>query len=396
MTTPHPYKSAPKSSFWSRAVARDWNPAEVISHSSHGFLIRKGDRVVSAGSCFASNIIPYLEKAGLTYLRTEVTHPAFQDLEPEALGYGNFSAAYGNIYTARQLLQLLKRCLNTYSPVEDRWTVGDDIVDSLRPGLRYRAGSHREFDLLTAQHLRKTCEAFENADVFVFTLGLTEGWVSRLDGTVFPACPGTVAGCFDPERHEFKNFSVSEVVADLDEFIHLLHQINSDVRIIITVSPVPLVATATGNHVLSSSIYSKSVLRVAAGEIAKRHPAVTYFPAYEIVTGPQAPKEFFESDRRTVSQAGIETVMNAMLANCEVSEVQDNIDLTVAPLMEQSARRQSVNGVAASISRLIAEAECEEAMTDLSFFSSVPAQPAKSGLRKNETTDEAVCFARPA
>jgi GSCFA family len=371
MAIPHPYKSAPKSSFWSRAVATDWNPSEVVG--SHGCLIRKGDKVVSAGSCFASNIVPYLEKAGLTYLRTEATHPAFQDLERETLGYANFSAAYGNIYTARQLLQLFKRSLKTFSPVEDRWPADDSIVDTLRPGLRYRARSHREFDLLTAQHLRKTYEAFESADVFVFTLGLTEGWVSRLDGTVFPACAGTVAGSFDPERHEFKNFSVSEVIGDLDEFIRLLRQINPKVRLIVTVSPVPLVATATGNHVLSASIYSKSVLRVAAGEITKCHPDVTYFPAYEIVTGPQAPENFFEKDRRNVSQSGVEAVMSAMLAHCEVI-AQDDAGLPVVPLMEQSVRRESVSGATASkISQLIAKAECEEAMADSPFPSTLAA-----------------------
>ncbi|HVB18637.1 MAG TPA: GSCFA domain-containing protein [Stellaceae bacterium] len=362
MAVPHPYKSAPKSSFWSRAVAADWSPAEVVQVAgSREILIRKGDRVVSAGSCFASNIVPYLEKAGLTYLRTETTHPAFQDLEPEPLGYAKFSAAYGNIYTARQLLQLLKRSLKTFSPVEDRWPAGDDIVDPLRPGLQYRARSDREFDLLTAQHLRKTYDAFESADVFVFTLGLTEGWVSRLDGTVFPACPGTVAGSFDPERHEFKNFSVSEVVADLDEFITLLRRSNPDVRLIITVSPVPLVATATGGHVLSASVYSKSVLRVAAGEIAKHHPDVTYFPAYEIVTGPQAPEHFFETDRRNVSQAGVEAVMSAMLAHCEV-EAGDDAGLPIAP--PTGHPRRSDGSVASKMSQLIVAAECEEALAD--------------------------------
>lgn len=364
MTNSHPYKSAPKSSFWSRAVAKDWNPSDLIELGSHRFLIQQDDRVVSAGSCFASNIIPYLEKSGLKYSKIETVHPAFEDVQSEALGYANFSAAYGNIYTARQLLQLLKRSLNTFSPVEDRWVVGDEIVDSLRPGLRYRARSHREFDILTAQHLRKTSEAFENADVFIFTLGLTEAWVSRIDGTVFPACPGTVAGCFDPERHEFKNFNTAEIIADLSEFIHLIREINSDVRIIVTVSPVPLVATATGNHVLNSSIYSKAVLRVAAEEITKAHPNVTYFPAYEIVAGPQAPWEFYEKDRRSVSQAGVETVMNAMLARCEVATEVQNGGVLERPAQQESANR----GVAAELSRMIAEAECEEAMADSSLL----------------------------
>ena len=354
MSSPHPYSSAPTKSFWSRAVASNWNPEDLIE--ADGFLLRRGDKVVSAGSCFASNIVPYIEQAGFTYLRTEGPHPAFRDLDPEPLGYSKFSAEYGNIYTVRQLLQLLRRCLNLFSPGEDRWIIGDEFVDPLRPGLRHRARSDREFQVLTALHLQKTREAFEAADVFIFTLGLTEAWASRLDGTVFPACPGTVAGSFDAERHEFKNFTVAEIVADLDEFITLLRRHNPGVRLILTVSPVPLVATATGGHVLSSTIYSKSVLRVAAGEIVKLHRGVTYFPAYEIVTGPQAPENFFESDRRSVSRIAIETVMRAMLAHCEGGQTQ--------PIAGQETQPKHDTTAASEMSRLIAEAECEEVMTD--------------------------------
>jgi hypothetical protein len=135
--------------------------------------------------------------------------------------------------------------------------------------------------------------------VFVLTLGLTEAWVSRLDGTVFPACPGTVAGVFDPERHEFKNFTVAVIAEDLDEFVRLLRGINPDVRLIITVSPVPLVATATGGHVLSASTYSKSVLRVAAEEVAKHHDRVTGSPIFPLTKSSPVPRLRPISSRRT-------------------------------------------------------------------------------------------------
>ncbi len=350
----HPYKFAPDRAFWSRAVATGWDAARLVDGTD--YLIHKGDKVVSAGSCFAANIIPYIERAGLTYLRTEETHPAFRHLEPEALGYANFSAAYGNIYTARQLLQLLKRCLYLFSPEEDRWHIGDEVVDPFRPGLRYRAGSDREFDLLTAQHLRKTHEAFAKADVFVFTLGLTEAWISRRDGAVFPACPGTVAGSFDPQRHEFYNFGVAEVFADLDEFLMLLGGINPHVRLILTVSPVPLVATATGNHVLNATMYSKSVLRVAAEQIVRKYPFATYFPAYELVAGPQAPSEFYQADKRNVSPAGVEAVMAALLERCEVDRRPAQALQLALPGGSAMSLRE--------ISRAIVERECEEALAD--------------------------------
>src|SRR5262245_61980744 len=56
-------------------------------------------------------------------------------------------------------------------------------------------------------------------DVFVFTLGLTEGWVSRADGAAFPLCPGVAGGTFDPAKHVFLNLRVNEVIDDLQEAI---------------------------------------------------------------------------------------------------------------------------------------------------------------------------------
>jgi len=211
--------------------------------------------------------------------------------------------------------------------------------------LSHRAGSDREFDLLTAHHLSKVRAAFQTANVFIFTLGLTEAWTSSQDGAVFPVCPGTLAGTFNSNLHVLRNFTVAEVVDDLSTFIREYRHLNAAVRIVLTVSPVPLVATATGKHVLAATTYSKSVLRVAAEEVVRSHSDVVYFPAYEIVTGSQAQFEVFEADRRNVSLLGIEAVMSALLMHCESS-------VAAAPT--------SPGEVAGGLSQLIASMECEE------------------------------------
>ena len=56
-----------------------------------------------------------------------------------------------------------------------------------------------------------------------------------------------------------------------------------DVQILVTVSPVPLDATFTGTDIVLANIYSKSLLRTAAGEWSQGHGNVHYFPSYEIV-----------------------------------------------------------------------------------------------------------------
>jgi hypothetical protein len=194
----------------------------------------------------------------------------------------------------------------------------------------------------------------------VFTLGLTEAWQSKVDGSVYPACPGTISGIFDEERHEFKNFSVEEITEDLTKFIELLRQSNPSVRFIITVSPVPLVATATKSHVLLASTYSKSVLRVVAENVSNQLKDVSYFPAFEIITGPQAPFEYFEKDRRNVSEIGVAEVMGSLLNGLTGSQSK-GLDLRATTT--QSARSKA-GRLVSEISRRIARAECDEAMMD--------------------------------
>ena len=86
---------------------------------------------------------------------------------------------------------------------------------------------------------------------------------------------------------------------------------NATPKFILTVSPVPLTATAVNQHVLISTIYSKSVLRAAAGEIYMRHEYVDYFPSYELITNAFFPTSHFEDNKRNVKSESVDLVMNA-------------------------------------------------------------------------------------
>jgi hypothetical protein len=351
----NPYQNSPDKAFWKRAVAKNWNVNELISCSP---LIRKGETFGSAGSCFAGNIIPYLESAGFNYVRKTVVPEGLSDIYQENFNYHTFSAGYGNIYTARHLLQLIQRALGLFRPCEDRWYIGDKVVDPFRPGLRFSSFNDLEFDRINAQYLETVVAAFREMDVFVFTLGLTEAWISSIDGAVFPACPGTIAGEFDRDKHLFKNFSASEVTDDLTSAFKLLRNINPNLKIILTVSPVPLVATATANHVVSATVYSKSVLRVAAQEVVNILPFAFYFPSYEIVTGPQAPESYFEENRRDVSKEAIDAVMASLIANCEHDGV------TLIKEVSKDSILKKITTTSDNSSARFVDIECEEAASD--------------------------------
>jgi prophage tail gpP-like protein len=78
---------------------------------------------------------------------------------------------------------------------------------------------------------------------------------------------------------------------------------------ILTVSPVPLIATYVPRHVIVSTAYSKAVLRAAAEEVCERHALCTYFPSYEVITGSFNRGAYFDSDLRSVKPEGVDHVM---------------------------------------------------------------------------------------
>jgi GSCFA family len=348
----HPYRTLSTRHFWSKAVSNGFDASDVATLPYP--LLKPGQRVMSAGSCFAATLVPYLEESGFRYVKTNDRHPDFRKPGPENFSYDTFSAAYGNIYTARHLLQLTRRCLGRFSPQEDRWHTDGAVTDPFRPGLRYFARTDREFDLLTRQYLDSVIAAFQSCDVFIFTLGLTEAWRSKLDGAVYPACPGTIAGTYDGSRHEFVNFGVADVTEDLNSFVAEARGINPNIRIILTVSPVPMIATASHNHVLAANAYTKSVLRVSAEQAVLKNEDVFYFPFYEIVSGPQAPNNFYKSDLRSVSSEALEVVMSTFFSACEAG----------TPVKSESNGQTSRSAKLAELSELIAALECEEAAQD--------------------------------
>jgi hypothetical protein len=306
----HPYVGRPDFQFWKSAPG-SLDPAELDPVVDASIRIAHQDRVVTAGSCFAQHVARHLVMAGLNHHVTEPGHPM---LPPEILArfnYGVFSARYGNLYTTRQLSQLLMRAYGQFEPAEDFWDRPDGrVADPFRPQIQPEGFvSRAEARLDRGQHFAAVRRAIETMDVFVFTLGLTEAWIDRRDGAVFPLAPGVAAGRYDPELHRFQNFGCAEVIEDMDRSIAFIREKNPSVRILLTVSPVPLNATALERHVLVSTTYSKAVLRVAAEQICANWRDVEYFPSYEIITAPQTRGRYYAADSRSVLEEGVRHVM---------------------------------------------------------------------------------------
>ena len=306
----HPYLSLPAKAFWASAVA-DKNFLEFEDVYRKKFDIGPEDRIVTSGSCFAQHISKKLVASGFLYKDYEPAPPPLSEGLRSKYGYGVYSARYANIYTVRQLLQLFNRAFEDYRADEDVWLDNGRVYDPFRPTIEPNGFADADdFQASRQTHMEAVRKVFTQCDVFIYTMGLTEAWCSRVDGTVFPVCPGTQAGVFDPNVHVFRNFGFLEIYSDLKLLIEKVRAVNTGVKLLLTVSPVPLTATASDDHVMVATSYSKSVLRAVAGQLVNEDAGIDYFPSFELVAAPPVRGSLYGANMRSVVSSGVDIVMS--------------------------------------------------------------------------------------
>jgi hypothetical protein len=305
----HPYKSLPEKAFWRSAVARNslfdirglWQPK---------FDVTPEMPIATFGSCFAQHFGHALRDRGFKWMDMEPAPRDLSSANAKKFNFGLFTCRTGNIYTTSLLLQWLKWALDIETPPEEYWEKDGRIYDPFRPNIEPNGFETVEEMLkmrqVTIEAMRLT---MRRTGLFVFTLGLTESWVNAEGGYEYPMCPGTVAGDFDGDQHVFRNQSFEFISQSLKEAVALLQRVNPAIKILLTVSPVPLTATNSGEHVLVASSLSKSILRAVAGAVAETDNAIDYFPSYEIINSPVYKGVFFEPNLRQVNHAGVDFVM---------------------------------------------------------------------------------------
>lgn len=334
----NPYQSLPPKCFWRTGVA-EADPRAIDNLYQKKFSVSQVDKIATAGSCFAQHVTTHLRQRGCKVLDAERPPAGLPEDEARTFGYLIYSARYGNIYTVRQLLQLLTDAYGEQVRDEDVWESKGRFYDALRPGVEPTGLTSR--DEVAAQrlnHLSHVRSLFDRTDVLIFTLGLTEAWTGRESGTVYPTCPGVIAGEYDAAVYEFRNFGFSEIYSDLERVRSVLKERNSNIRFILTVSPVPLTATASGQHVLVATTYSKSTLRAVCGAMVEAFDDVDYFPSYELVANPFWQPSFFESNKRSVTPDGVESVMRVFFSQHQFEQASGS-DEPMAERPQSSVER---------------------------------------------------------
>lgn len=232
-----------------------------ISIKPLGQTIEYSSHIFTAGSCFAENIAERMRQA-----KFDVT-----------------SNPTGILFNPASIAAALSR-------FADRKIYGEtELVESGGKWFSYDA--HTSLDGHSKEEaLRNLNEAVEAghakitvADTIILTFGTA--WVYVLDKT-----GATVANCHKRPQSLFtrRRLSIDEIIGT---YAPLTDGVLKDKHVIITVSPIRHISDG-----LDGNSASKSILRLAAEELAATYTNVEYFPSYEIMNDDLRDYRFYDED----------------------------------------------------------------------------------------------------
>ena len=281
---------------WFRGENCNFNPTfpEIHSAAAHAAelfflkgwlpdapLIGPETKLVAFGSCFAQNITDWLAQRNFEILTRRDG--------PNSDAYVvRFGEGMVNTFAIRQQFE---------------WAFeGKTCSEELWHGYDAQAFGYDE------QVRLKTRAVFDAAEVFIITLGLSEIWYDEVTGGVFwRAVPFDK---HDESRHKFRVSTVAENKANINAILDLIHTHRPGETVILTLSPIPLVATFRPVSCISASSVSKAILRAAIDEVFRERPrniGFYYWPSYELVTDLFSNR--WGGDRRHVKPAILDFIM---------------------------------------------------------------------------------------
>lgn len=279
----------------------------VEAYSPRSFALSRDGGVFCVGSCFARTIERRLHRNGFVV-------PSWTD------ELGQFAVREGhpqdqlNRFNVESIEQELRWALDS-----DARYPRSGIVD-ISAGVSLDLHTHnalRRADRPTTEQQRAiTTRVFRrvrDCQVVLLTLGLVEIWRDRLSGMALNRAPARAAWQAEPDRYALETQDVETTSAALRRVLALLRRYGRPgVKVVLTVSPVPMRATFSGHDVLLANTASKSVLRSAVTDVTAQAEDVYYFPSYEMVLHSD-PATAWRADRAHVSTAMADFVVEVFL-----------------------------------------------------------------------------------
>ena len=201
----------------------------------------------------------------------------FNYVQTEPPKYDAFSAQWGIVVSPPCVRQIMQYSFEQFDPLTKSFEFRvDHLIDPYCIGFYYhKTDYHHEL----AMHKANSRKALKECEVLVLTVGVAEVWRDKRDKAVFARVPHALT-----DNHEFYVLRWDDATYELDNAICILKRYNPKVKIILSLSPIPLMATFRHDvDVVTANGYSKAVLRAAIDEVVRANTDVYYFPSYEFV-----------------------------------------------------------------------------------------------------------------
>ena len=273
------------------------------------FKVRRSDKLFAIGSCFARGIEGALLGRKFDVVSAAPEFASLATIGPQVTGLG-FTNRYNTYSIANELGWALDPSAEfpeaSIVDLSDGLAYDPHTNPTLPPG--DRAETLRRRNILRAVNARVA-----DCRVVIVTLGLIEVWRDLAADTYLNTTPPPAAIALHPGRYEFHASNFAENCTNLERIHDLFDRFgHPETEIVVTVSPVPLMATFTRQDIIVANTYSKSLLRTAAQEWAAAHDNVHYFPSYEIVMNSARDAAWLE-DLRHVQGRLVNHIMDIFL-----------------------------------------------------------------------------------
>ncbi len=245
------------------------------------FLIDYRSKLMLLGSCFAENM-----GNKFTYYKFDV------DVNP-----------CGIVYNPRSVANVLRLMLDN-----KKFQESDLLRENGKWISLYHHGCFSDRELMTVLNringrLEEARENLKRTDLLVVTWGTA--WVYKYMKTGM-----VVANCHKIPAKEFERYrlSVGEIADEYISLIRRLREVNPDLRVMFTVSPIRHWKDgADGNQL------SKSTLLLAIEQIREAVELVYYFPAYEIVLDELRDYRFYAEDMLHLTSFTVDYIWERLL-----------------------------------------------------------------------------------
>lgn len=206
-------------------------------------FISKRTKFFTMGSCFARNLAVSLIKSGFAAHHMEISE-------------------YINTTFANRVF------VDWLSDAEIDAAIRERIVELLPPGWSKE----------------NTLQNIKNSDVFILTLGVAPAFFDRASGDFVLPRPSALNSRVLAEKYLFRTTSVKENVDNVRYLINFIRSIAPGIMVVVTVSPVPILASFEYESAVQADCLSKSTMRLVAHEVVNdcNFSNILYWPSFEV------------------------------------------------------------------------------------------------------------------